>query len=367
MGRKPKRSAWGSVIPYKSGVWQLRYPLPPDPITGKRRQGFEVVRGTKTEANKRLAQLQLTYNENRNTKALTVSKCWDTFYRPYIDRLAPSTVAGYESSYNTHIKPVFGRMTMSDIKKAQVQEWLDSMTYGAAKAAFSTLRAMYNFANDNDLVECSLMGKRYKLPEKPKHTADKQAEQVLDEAGIYKILTLAKGEPWEGAYILSAYGGARRSEAFGAKWENVHFRDGYILVSLYEGVQYVQNDVKVLPLKTDGSYRDIVIRGAGATRLHELFLDHLGDTWISEMDDNPLNPDLASAAFKRLCLNNMVRYVPWKNLRNSYATILHSKGVELGLIAKLLGHTTPIMTYKHYDKINGDRLADALKRVDPLS
>ena len=51
-----KRSSWGSIERYKPGVYQIRYPLPPDPDTGKRRQGFETLHGTKAEATARQAR-----------------------------------------------------------------------------------------------------------------------------------------------------------------------------------------------------------------------------------------------------------------------------------------------------------------------
>ena len=34
------------------------------------------------------------------------------------------------------------------LTKRDVQEWLDGMSYGAAKSCFAVLRAMYSFAED---------------------------------------------------------------------------------------------------------------------------------------------------------------------------------------------------------------------------
>lgn len=362
MGRKPKRSSWGSVTQYKPNVWRLRYPAAPDPITGKRRQGSETVYGSKADATKRLAELQLLYDSKRSSKVLTVDKCWELYYRPYIKRLAPSTVAGYESKYAKHIKPAFGRMGMESIKKAQVQAWLDGMTYGQARSCRAVLRALYSFANDNDLIDSNLMSKRYALPKKPKTEAN-PSDTVHNEETLLRLLAAAKGEYWEAAFILSAFGGARREEAVGAKWEHVSFIDNCAIVEFRDSVQYINGEVVICELKTEGSYRTAIIEGKPAARLKELFFERIGDTWVTEGDNcSPVNPDALSAAYKRWHIGKPFQYVPWKYLRNSYATNLHARGVELGIISKLLGHTTPTITYKHYDRMSAQQLIDVLKK-----
>lgn len=362
MARKPKRSTWGTITEHKKGVWYLRYPMPPDPETGKRRQGFESFHGTKADASKRLAELQLTYDENMRVKSLTVSRLWKNFYRPYIDRLAPSTIAGYESTYNTHIEPTFGNSPIDKIRKSQVQEWLDEMSFGAAKKAHAVMRAMFSFANDNDFTSSNLMSKRYNLPKRPREKADEQKEMVHDEKTLHKILADCRGESWEAAFILSAFGGARREEAFGAKWENVRFENGYAVVKLENGVQHLNGKAILVPLKTDGSYREIIITGRACERLKELFFEKLGDTWVTEDNGSFVNPDSYAQAYKRWHLNRPYKFISWKNLRNSYATNLRASGVDIATIARLLGHTTPTITYQHYDKTNADKLAKIVRK-----
>ena len=96
-------------------------------------------------------------------------------------------------------------------------------------------------------------------------------------------------------------------------------------------------------------------------RLREISFERLGDTWVCEGDDcEPLNPDLMSAACKRWHFGKPHRYVPWMNLRNSYATMLHAKGVDLGTVAKLLGHATPTVAFQHYGRMSAEQLASVV-------
>lgn len=357
-----KRSAWGSIKQSRPGVWQLRFPLPSDPATGKRRQGFETVHGSKKDASTRLAELQLQHDRRSlNRSELTVSACWSNHYRPYIDRLAASTVEGYESAYRVSIAPSFGSRSMGAIRKAEVQSWLDTMSYGAARKAFALFRAMFSFAVDNDLVGSSPFDKRYSFPPKPRKSTKENAYSVQTEDKLRERLRAARGELWEAAYILSAFGGLRREEAFGAQWGDIDFAGEYAVVRVSRGVQRAKGGTRVVPLKTNGSYREAIIPAPYSERLHELFYEHISDRWICEADNGePMNPDLMASAYKRWHFGKQCRYIPWRNLRNSYATMLHAGGTDLGTVAKLLGHSTPTVTFKHYDRMSAEQLAEAV-------
>ena len=352
-----KRSSWGSIERYKPGVYQIRYPLPPDPDTGKRRQGFETLHGTKAEATARLAELRMLHDQRQAGTRMTVSMLWETRYRPHINRLAKSTVRGYVSAYNAHIAPAFGSWDLDRLAKADVQEWLDGMSRGAAQGAFALLRAMYTFAVDEELTDNTVMRKRYALPPKGEKVR-KVNGNVHTEEELREMLAAAKGEPWEGAFVLSAFGGMRRSEAFGVRWEDVEFMEGCAIVSVRRGVQLIDGEIVVEVPKTEKSEREVAIPDPYAKRLHRLFLESLGDTYVcDDGHGNPANPERMSDAYRRWHMGKPFQYVPWKNLRNSYATMLHARHVDLADVARLLGHTTPVTTYKHYDRPSAEQLA----------
>lgn len=235
------------------------------------------------------------------------------------------------------------------------------MTYGSAKKALAVFRAMFSFAVDSDMCNESPFTKRYQLPPKPQKSSREVSESVHTEAELAAILADARGERWEAPFILSAFGGLRREEAFGAQWGDIGFQDGYAVVRVQRGAQNAKGGVRIVKLKTEGSYREAVIPMPYAQRLREISFERLGDTWVCEGDDcEPLNPDLMSAAYKRWHFGKPHRYVPWMNLRNSYATMLHAKGVDLGTVAKLLGHATPTVTFQHYDRMSAEQLASVV-------
>ena len=356
-----RRSAWGSISQSRAGVWRLRYPLPPDQETGARRQGYETVHGTKADASKRLAELRLEHDRYAAAKPdMTVSELWENHYSKFIEKhLAPSTVEGYGSAYRAHIWPRFGNCELEKVRRGDVQEWLDGLSYGAAKKAFAVARALFSFAVDNELCNESPFAKRYRLPKKPTTSTKDAAQSVHTEEELREVLKAARGERWEAAFILSAFGGMRREEAFGVKWEDVDFCDGYAVIHIYMCVQPATGGVRIIDrTKTESSTRDVAIPAPYSDRLRELLFEYMGDVWVC--DDGlsmPANPDLVSAAYKRWHIGKPYKYVPWKNLRNSYATMLHNRGVDLATVARLLGHSTPTLTFKHYDRPSAEQLA----------
>ena len=265
---------------------------------------------------------------------------------------------GYVSAYNAHIAPAFGAWDLERLTKHDVQEWLDGMSYGAAKSCFAVLRAMYSFAEDEELTDNGVMRKRYSMPD-AKKPARKVNTAVHTEEELRSILQAAKGEPWEGAYILSAFGGMRRSEAFGVRWEDVEFLEGgCAIVRVRRGVQLLGGEVQIVPTKTERSERDVAIPSPYVDRLRRLFLESLGDTYVcDDGHGGPANPERMSDAYRRWHMGKPFAYVPWKNLRNSYATMLHARGVDLADVARLLGHTTLVITYQHYDRPSAEQLA----------
>ena len=348
-------SGWGSIVKGKRpGTWYLRFPLPP--VDGKRKQGFETVRGTKSDAQRRLAELRLVHDSENPTRRMTVRQCWELHYLPrHVSRLAPSTQRGYLSAWRSRIEPEFGSLALEGVTRRKIQAWLDGMSRGAARGALAVLRAFYTFAVEEELTAHDDTKRRYRLPEAPakKRTSD----AVHDEAALVSIFQQAQGELWEAAFILSAFGGLRRTEAFGAKWEDIDFCTGYAVVHVQRGVQFLAKEPQVVPLKTAGSRREAVIPEPYASRLESIAWERIGDTWVSEPYGAPPNPDAAVHAYMRWHVGKAIRYVPWKNLRNSYATMLHARGIDLATVARLLGHTTPTTTYRHYDRPSAEQLA----------
>jgi integrase len=354
------RRRWGSITKKADGVYVLRWPKPVGP-DGRRRWGSETVRGTLADAEERLDELRELWGDGSAT--MTVDRFWRTMYWPDVQSvLAPSTLRGYRDMYEKHIRPAFGDDPLDGLRGRRIQEWLLSMPYGIARHARAVLSAMYSRAVAWDVAERNPMARRYRLPDRST-VRHRQSDGVLGADELAAVAREAEGEPWEAAFLLSAFGGARRSEAFGVMLGDMAFAevDGILVAAapIMRGVQLIDGVVEVTEPKTTGSARTVVVPEPWSVRLRELAEEGMASGRIWLTDDGtgmPPNPNTMAAAYKRWFLDKPYRYVPWKNLRNSYATNVHASGVELPTVAKLLGHTQEQTTFRHYDRPSVEQL-----------
>lgn len=343
----------------KKQVWRIRYPVTNNDGTAGRKS--ETVFGLRKDAERRLAQIESAFVPGK-THGLTVAACWEEHYLPYISDLAPRTRQSYESAMRNHVLPRWGRSVMDEIAASDVQHWLASLTSGQARNARAVMRSMFNFALDQDLTESTVMSRRYKLPQASKEKKRRnQATHSLQE--LRSMLMDARSETWEAAFIFSAFGGMRREEAFAVQWADVEWEDEYCVVHVSRTVQRLGGAVVIGETKTELSEREVVIPKPYCNRLREIALERMGDVWVTEdADGNCACPNNMSNAYKRWHLTHRkYEYVPWKNLRTSYATNLLAEGLDLGMVSKMMGHTRMATTYEHYARPTASHMAESLK------
>ena len=348
------RSSWGNITKVRNGVYRIRYTVPG--IDGSGVQKCETIHGTQREAQARLSQIRGEV-ESTNYTLETVEGFWNSIFLPECkEHRAPATVDGYERMYRAHIRPEFGDMCLKDITGLQVQRWLDTLSYGGARHAKGVLSAMIGRAFALDMVPQNVMARRYLLPKEDKRVKSASVDVYsLDELTyIYKLI---RGEYWEPAFMLSAFAGARREESCSPRLDEFIFekRDGQLFatVEIVRGFQTLKSTTIEVKPKTANSRRWLVLPEPYSVRMREIVEDFQlqGFTWLLDNGEGwVISPDLMSAAYKRWFLDKDIRYIPWKNLRNSYCTIMHANGVDLNMISKLLGHTTQQTTFKHYDR-----------------
>lgn len=356
MAKKAYRS-YGSVTK-RGDTWRLRYPLPPDPKTGKRRWGSETVRGTKADAEIRLAEIRLA---NDPDGGMTLSQFWADCYKPSIRPLMETTKRSYEQVWRLYIRPAFGHMEIGSVRRPDVQKWLDTMSYGSARHALAVLRAMFTYAEGLGMISRNVARAKYRLPRK-----DTRAKPVNDgthdRETLGAMLEAARGETWEACFILSAFGGLRREEAMGCAWSRVKWNEeGYALVTVDRSAVSIGKDAHLQRTKTEESARTVPIRPPYSTRLREIRAEYPADVWLADNGAGGLtSPNTLAKRYKDWHASRPFAYIPWKNLRKSYGSILHSEGVDLATISRLLGHTNIATTYSWYDRPSIDHFIDAV-------
>lgn len=271
---------------------------------------------------------------------MLLSEFADTVYFPRVRKTVRSnTLCGYEGSYQKYIKPAFGNTDVNDISSGSIQMWIDSFKHpGAARKSYCTLRQILRTAYNFDKLDKDPTIKgTVKLPK-----TKGNVNRVLTMKEVKRLVQGFKGHPLEACVICSVYLGLRRCESFGLKWSDIDFKTGRVYIS--RGRQYVNGKEVVYPPKTALSRRTCYLPKYTLKRLRVIYRRSSCE-WLL-----PVPVSRAAYMYRKQVLKIKLPYTPFMNLRHTWATLAVESGVDISLVAKMMGHTDITMAYKRYVK-----------------
>ena len=116
----------GSIIKRGRSSYTIALNLGTDPQTGKRKQQWVTVKGTKKDAEKRLSELlhQLDTGTFMKPTKATLAEYLERWLKGYAwTNLAPRTAEGYEHIIRRHFIPALGDMTLTQLKPEHLQRY----------------------------------------------------------------------------------------------------------------------------------------------------------------------------------------------------------------------------------------------------
>lgn len=358
------RDDWGSVS-YDAGrrVGRIRYwSRTPD---GYRRVS-ETVRGSRRDVERRRAELRLVHDDD--APCPTVRQLWETSYHPYRLRrvedghIAPQTLSMDESAWRVHVGPMWGDARADSLRPAQVQDWLDGMTRFQADRAIQVLRGILRHAALRGLVGLDpIAGVPFELP-KDAEVRDRGI-WTLEELGA--IWRAVRGEWWEPAYLLSAFGSARVGESLGPHANEVSRMDvDGLCVAVVPVVRQVANNGKVRDEpKNSWSVRPLVLPGPVGERVLEIAAANDGDWLTGNGSGLHTRQSRLGRAFDRALSRAGVERHPFRNLRPSWQTFMRwDMGVAPERLEKMMGHIGlgSQVTAQHYDRPTAELFAQTV-------
>ena len=312
---------------------------------GRRKRKSKVVRGDRSRAEVELAKMKLDAGKGADTDGMTVAEFYEVFYEPSLARLAPSTQAGYRRAWKSLVEPLFGDSDMGSLRARDIERGLLTIEKpGEQRNAFKLMRQMFNEAYRDEMIEDNPFGRRIRTARMPK---SEQAVLLLDDVPAW--LGAVRGSRWEPVLLCMLFGGLRREEACALYWSDFQFGVDACSVRVDKALTEVNGKLHEGPTKTAESTRTVFMAGWPAQRLLELSGE---GPLVPDANGNRMAPDKISAQYRKLLQGSEAKYVPMKNLRNSYATIMQGLGASDSLISKSLGHTNLKVDYAHYFAAN---------------
>ena len=116
----------GHVVKRYKDSYTIVLEMGKDPATGKRKQQWISVKGTKKEAEKKLAEAlhELDNDAFMKPHKTTVAEYLERWLKDYvIPNLSPRTAEGYEHIMRRHLIPAFGNITLIQLKAEHIQRY----------------------------------------------------------------------------------------------------------------------------------------------------------------------------------------------------------------------------------------------------
>ncbi len=367
------RSSWGCVQRLDRDRYRIRYWA--DTGDGYRRR-TETVRGTRREADARLAELRTIHEREpgqhvRRPTGVTVGDAWRLWHAPDCEarleagQLARSTWDNAKGMWRRHVEPRWGGVRCDAVTAPDIQEWVRPMT--SANAHFSKMLLAQLLDRAMMYGACAANPARLKVT--MPHGGEKGDAGVYTLAELGEVLRAVHGSPVEEAVILMAFGSCRVGEAFGVESGDVALREALgvpvatapVLRQVLQGGQVTER------LKNAQSRRVVAIPGPVGVRLARLSRARLeeGDPWLcGDGVGGPLARHAAARLWAEALDRAGIERHPLRNLRNSWETYMHwTLLVEPSMIERMMGHAGKTVTARHYDRPVEDMVAEAVARA----
>lgn len=375
----------GSIRKRSNGSWTFILDQGRDPATGKRRQQWVSVKGTKKEAEKRLAELihQLDTGGFVKPAKLTVADFLRQWLRDYVaTNVRPRTAEGYAHIIERHLVPALGALYLTQLQPGDLQRYYkQALTSGRKDRTPGGLSARTVHHHHRVLSEALSHAVKWGLvarnvaqavdPPQPR----KAEMRVLDSEGIGRVLEKVKGTRWYPVFHLAAYTGLRRSELLGLRWGDVdldlatlsvvqvlhHLRDGSIIFQepkTAAGNRMIAlSPSAVLQLRAhrERQEADFILVGKTLTP----------DTLVfCNADGTPFLPQSVSHAFMREARSLGYHGVNFHSLRHSHASLMLKQGIHPKIVQERLGHSSIAITLDTYSHVAPGLQAAAAMRFE---
>ena len=376
--RKKTNTVNGKTYTY----YEARYTEGFDPGTGKQIQRSISGKTQKEVAQKLKAALAALDSGTYIAPCkMTVGEWMDVWSKQYLGGVKDSTVAAYNATIRTHIKPGIGAIRLDALDTHLVQSFYnglreptkdrDAVSPKTVKNVHGILHKALQQAVANGYIRFNPTNSCI-LPR-----IEKKELQPLDEAETKLFLDAVKGHPLELLYTITLFTGLREGEALGLTWDRVDFMRGTILISKQlQKEKKKGGEFRLISLKNDKPRRI-----TPAPWVMQLFRDRklqqyehkekAGAAWSNPMNlvftnelGGNLIPQTVVRHFKEIVASIGRPEARFHDLRHSYAVASLRSGDDIKTVQGNLGHATAAFTLDVYGHVTNQMQEASAVRME---
>jgi integrase len=360
--------------------------LEKDPITGKRKQHWESVKGTKKAAEKRLSELvnQLDNGIFIKPDKTTLAEYLDKWLKDYaLVNLSPRTVEGYEHIIKRHIIPVLGNIMLSQLKPEHLQKYYaDKLKNGRldGEGSLSAKTVRHHHVTIHDALQTAVKwGLLIRNPADAVTPPKPQRHEMhtWNEEEINKFLEAAKQTEYYPIFYLALFTGMRRSEILALRWQDIDFVYSQIYIS--RSLHHLRDGSIIFRQpKTASSNRKIAVSQSVLSVLEEYHEKQEGLHLLSgnpltddslvfcHEDGSPLLPDTITHAWIKLVRKTGLRNIRLHDARHSHASLMLKLGIHPKVVQERLGHSSIQVTLDTYSHLAPGLQEAAAEKFDQM-
>lgn len=355
-----------------------------DPETGKRKQQWVSIKGTKKDAEKRLSELlnQLDNGIYIKPDKSTLSDYLEQWLKDYAwPNLSPKTAEGYEYIIRRHLILGLGKLTLTQLKPEHLhQYYANKLSAGRidGKGGLSPKTVRHHHVTLHNALQSAV--KWGLLAKNPADAVDAPRFQrreinIMSADEINTFLEAAKDTPYYTIFYLALFTGMRRSELLALRWSDVDLMlcQVYVIRSLH---QLKNGTILFRQPKSDKSRRMIALTPSTALILREyrenqasikllqglpLSNEHLV---FSQLDGSPYRPDTITHAWIKLVRKKGLKGIRLHDARHSHASLMLKQGIHPKIVQERLGHSSIQVTLDTYSHVAPGLQEAAAKRFD---
>ena len=379
MARRQKGT--GGVRARRSDVFELKFDVGVDPISGKRKTKYKTVRGTRREAEKELRKLlrQVDTGDYFEPNKVTVTGLLDRWIDHMKAQVAPKTLDRYEQLIENNIKPVLGSMKLEQLRPYHIEgAWTVLLQEGRKDnkggLAPQTVKHCHRLLRQAiaQAVRWQLISRNPADAVEPPRVARKDLE-VLDVEQTAALLRAISKSQYYLPMIIAVTTGLRRGETLAVRWRDIDLDGGGL--SVMQSLEQTKAGLRFKEPK-NGRFRNVAMPSLLITELrrHKLHqaeeLLKLGirqskDTLVCcRFDGEPMNPEDLSRRFPDAVVKAGLPRITFHTLRHSHATQLLSGGTHPKVAQERLGHGSISVTMDLYSHHVPGMQEEAAERVD---
>ena len=357
--------------------WELKFESGPrDPATGRRKIQYVTFRGTKRQAQIKLADLISAVGKGSfvEPSRLIVAE----HVRARVDQwqaaggISAKTAERYRELVDHQLVPHLGTKPLQKLTTLDIEQWHSTLRAHAQRPNIGHAHRILSHALSDAMRHGLIVRNVAAIEGAPK--VDEEEVQVVPKDRVGELIDKLRSRAMYARAITSLFTGMRRGEVLALAWR--HTKVDAKMIEVRAALEQTRDGIKLKSTKTRNGRRDvtlpeIVVEALREHRRQQLELRlALG---LGKMpDDAPVfpamnggyqNPRAFSKEWARVAASIGFPGITFHALRHTHASQLIDAGIDIVTISKRLGHAKPDITlriYAHLFTKSDSKAADAI-------